>query len=66
MVQARGYLQPWSTVGKERARRVLSLALDEADRVIGIEPNADMRQEAARKVEAAPDATWIEYREGGT
>lgn len=34
-----------------------------AKRVIGIEPNADMRQEAARNVAASPNATHIEYRE---
>jgi ubiquinone/menaquinone biosynthesis C-methylase UbiE len=44
----------------------LSTALwgERAKRVIGIEPNADMRQEAARKVEDHPYAAHIEYREG--
>lgn len=37
---------------------------ERAERVIGIEPNADMRQEAARKVEGYPYAARIEYREG--
>jgi ubiquinone/menaquinone biosynthesis C-methylase UbiE len=37
---------------------------ERAERVIGIEPNADMRQEAARKVEDHPYAAQIEYREG--
>src|SRR5579863_9134523 len=37
---------------------------ERAERVIGIEPNADMRQEAARKVEDYPYAAHIEYREG--
>ena len=32
--------------------------------VIGIEPNADMRKEAVRKVEGYPYAAHIEYREG--
>ena len=36
---------------------------ERAERV-GIEPNADMRQEAARKVEGHPYAAHIEYREG--
>lgn len=35
-----------------------------AERVVGIEPNADMRREAARKVEGSPHAARIEYREG--
>jgi ubiquinone/menaquinone biosynthesis C-methylase UbiE len=35
-----------------------------AERVIGIEPNVDMRQEAAHKVESHPYAAHIEYREG--
>ena len=35
-----------------------------AERVIGIEPNADMRQVAVRKVEGHPYAAPIEYREG--
>src|SRR5215469_4508603 len=37
---------------------------ERAERVIGIEPNADMRNEAARKVEGHPYAAQIEYREG--
>ncbi len=37
---------------------------ERADRVIGIEPNADMRQEATCKVEDHPYAAHIEYREG--
>ncbi len=37
---------------------------ERAERVIGIEPNADMRQEAVRKVEDHPYAAHIEYREG--
>src|SRR5215831_19238804 len=37
---------------------------ERAERVIGIEPNADMRQEAVRKVEDHPCAAHIEYREG--
>ena len=37
---------------------------ERAERVIGIEPNADMRQEAIRKVEGHPSAAQIEYREG--
>jgi SAM-dependent methyltransferase len=32
--------------------------------VIGIEPNADMRAQAIRKVEGSPGAGHIEYREG--
>ena len=36
---------------------------ERAERVIGIEPNADMRQEAVRKVEGHPYAAHIEYRE---
>jgi len=35
-----------------------------AERVIGIEPNADMRKEAVSKVEDHPYAAHIEYREG--
>src|SRR5690348_4189650 len=35
-----------------------------AERVIGIEPNADMRQEAISKIEDHPRAAHIEYREG--
>jgi ubiquinone/menaquinone biosynthesis C-methylase UbiE len=37
---------------------------ERAERVIGIEPNADMRKEAAHKVEDHPSAAHIEYREG--
>src|SRR5215469_2814524 len=39
---------------------------ERAEWVIGIEPNADMRQEALRKVEDHPyaSAAHIEYREG--
>ena len=37
---------------------------ERAQQVIGIEPNADMRKEAARKVEGHPYAAHIEYREG--
>src|SRR5215469_3832071 len=37
---------------------------ERAERVIGIEPNADMRQEAVHKVEDHPYAAQIEYREG--
>ena len=37
---------------------------ERAERVIGIEPNADMRQQAAHKVEGYPYAAHIEYREG--
>ena len=37
---------------------------ERAQRVIGIEPNADMRQEATRKVKDHLYATRIEYREG--
>jgi ubiquinone/menaquinone biosynthesis C-methylase UbiE len=37
---------------------------ERAERVIGIEPNANMRQEAARKLEDHPYAAHIEYREG--
>ncbi|HLW02226.1 MAG TPA: class I SAM-dependent methyltransferase [Ktedonobacterales bacterium] len=37
---------------------------ERAERVIGIEPNADMRQEALRKVEGHPYVAKIEYREG--
>ena len=44
----------------------LSTALwgERAERVIGIEPNADMRQEAVRNVEDHPYAARIEYRDG--
>lgn len=35
-----------------------------AERVIGVEPNADMRQEALRKLAHHPDAARVEYREG--
>ncbi|HYB00089.1 MAG TPA: class I SAM-dependent methyltransferase [Ktedonobacteraceae bacterium] len=37
---------------------------ERAERVIGIEPNADMRKEAERKVKDHPNAAHIEYREG--
>jgi ubiquinone/menaquinone biosynthesis C-methylase UbiE len=37
---------------------------ERAERVIGIEPNADMRQEATHNVEDHPYAAHIEYREG--
>src|ERR671922_1998048 len=37
---------------------------ERAERVIGIEPNADMRKEAVRKLEDHPYAAQIEYREG--
>src|SRR5258708_16982206 len=37
---------------------------ERAERVIGIEPNADMRKEAVHKVEDHPYAAPIEYREG--
>ncbi len=37
---------------------------ERAERVIGIEPNADMRREAVQKVEDHPNAEHIEYREG--
>ncbi len=37
---------------------------ERAERVIGIEPNADMRQEAAQKIKDYPSAAQIEYREG--
>jgi ubiquinone/menaquinone biosynthesis C-methylase UbiE len=37
---------------------------ERAERVIGIEPNPDMRQVAVRKVEHHPYAAHIEYREG--
>ncbi|HET8845049.1 MAG TPA: class I SAM-dependent methyltransferase [Ktedonobacteraceae bacterium] len=37
---------------------------ERAERVIGIEPNADMRHEAVHKVENHSSATHIEYREG--
>lgn len=44
----------------------LSTALwgERAERVIGIEPNADMRREALLKIAGHPYATHIEYREG--
>jgi ubiquinone/menaquinone biosynthesis C-methylase UbiE len=44
----------------------LSTALwgERAERVIGIEPSADMRREAARKVVDHPYASHIAYREG--
>ncbi len=37
---------------------------ERAQQVIGIEPNADMRKEAIRKVEEHPYVARIEYREG--
>lgn len=37
---------------------------ERAERVIGIEPNADMRRVAAHKIEGTPSAAHIEYREG--
>src|SRR5258707_1789070 len=37
---------------------------ERAERVIGIEPNADMRKEATHNVEDHPYAAHIEYREG--
>jgi ubiquinone/menaquinone biosynthesis C-methylase UbiE len=37
---------------------------ERAERVIGIEPNADMRKEAAQNVEGHPYAAHIEYQEG--
>jgi ubiquinone/menaquinone biosynthesis C-methylase UbiE len=37
---------------------------ERAERVIGIEPNADMRNEALHHVEGSPSASHIEYREG--
>lgn len=37
---------------------------ERAERVIGINPNADMRQEATRKLERYPYAAHIAYREG--
>ena len=37
---------------------------ERAERVIGIEPNADMRKEAIRKIEDHPAASHIEYRKG--
>jgi ubiquinone/menaquinone biosynthesis C-methylase UbiE len=37
---------------------------ERAERVIGIEPNADMRSEAVRKLSGHPSVTHIEYREG--
>ena len=37
---------------------------ERAEMVIGIEPNADMRAQAVRKVEDHPYAAHIEYREG--
>src|SRR5215472_5617074 len=37
---------------------------ERAERVIGIEPSADMRQEAISKVEDNPHAAHIEYRKG--
>src|SRR5579864_8417271 len=37
---------------------------ERAERVIGIEPNADMRAQADHKIEGHPYAAHIEYREG--
>jgi len=37
---------------------------ERAERVIGIDPNADMRKEATHKIEGHPYAAHIEYREG--
>ncbi len=37
---------------------------ERAEQVIGIEPNADMRTQAVRKIEDHPYAAHIEYREG--
>ncbi|GLV60089.1 hypothetical protein KDH_69120 [Dictyobacter sp. S3.2.2.5] len=37
---------------------------ERAEKVIGIEPNADMRIQAVRKAEGHPYAAHIEYREG--
>src|SRR5258706_16434506 len=37
---------------------------ERAERVMGIEPNADMRNVAFHNVEAHPHAAQIEYREG--
>src|SRR5579872_1774476 len=37
---------------------------ERAEQVIGIEPNADMRKEAASNIEGHPYAAHIEYREG--
>jgi ubiquinone/menaquinone biosynthesis C-methylase UbiE len=37
---------------------------ERAEQVIGIEPNADMRQEALRNLEGHPYTAHIEYREG--
>jgi len=37
---------------------------ERVERVIGLEPNADMRNEAVHKVEHHPYAAHIEYREG--
>jgi ubiquinone/menaquinone biosynthesis C-methylase UbiE len=37
---------------------------ERAQRVIGIEPNADMRAQAIRKLEHSPHAAHIDYREG--
>jgi ubiquinone/menaquinone biosynthesis C-methylase UbiE len=44
----------------------LSTALwgERAERVMGIEPNADMRREAVRKIEGHPYAAHIQYQEG--
>jgi ubiquinone/menaquinone biosynthesis C-methylase UbiE len=37
---------------------------DRAQRVVGIEPNADMRTQAIRKATANPSSTHLEYRDG--
>jgi len=37
---------------------------ERAQQVIGIEPNADMRTQAVRKIEQHPSAAHITYREG--
>ena len=37
---------------------------ERAELVIGIEPNADMRNEAVRQLEGRPDVARIEYRDG--
>ncbi|HLL78003.1 MAG TPA: class I SAM-dependent methyltransferase [Ktedonobacteraceae bacterium] len=37
---------------------------ERAERVIGIEPNADMRKEATHNIEHHPYAAHVEYREG--
>jgi ubiquinone/menaquinone biosynthesis C-methylase UbiE len=37
---------------------------ERAQRVVGIEPNADMRTQAIRKIEHSPHAAHIEYQDG--